>query len=306
MRKHPLHATASWYVTKRMHHSFRYSRQLHSMKAPRPDIVNSVVKELKSFREAGLSVLLQTARAVMLAHIQASAPELLEVRRGHEVFRCSDSFMRKFLRKEMGWSLRKATRAAQKVPANATEQCRDSFARQARAVNEYAIPAELRVNIDQTNIQLQSPSHLTYEQIGAKQVSLLGAEEKCAFTLLVGISASGVVLPFQAIWQGKTTRSCPSPTAYEAATAAQLGFRFEPSMTSTYWSTFPLMQKYVRDILVPYFNTQREELELPRTHRCLLQLDVWSVHRGTEFRTWLSDTYPWIIRDFVPAGCTGL
>ncbi|OJT12062.1 hypothetical protein TRAPUB_11400 [Trametes pubescens] len=241
--------------------------------AQRPDVVDAVISELKSFRAGGLSVLLPTARAVMLAHIQTSAPELLVEGPTGRTFHCSDSFMRKFLGKEMGWSLRKATRAAQKTP---------------------------------TNIQLQSPARLTYEKIGAKQVALLGAEEKRAFTVLVGVAASGAVLPFQSIWHGKSNRSCPSKDAAQRAEADELGFRFEPSKTSTYWSTFALMKSYVGDILVPYLEGQKMKLGLPPAQRSLLQLDVWVVHRGTEFRTWLTETHPAIIRDFVPAGCTGI
>ncbi|KAI0753046.1 hypothetical protein C8Q80DRAFT_1050465, partial [Daedaleopsis nitida] len=139
----------------------------------------------------------------MLGAIETFAPELLEpTGPSRQVFHCSNSFLRSFMTEELGWSLRKATRAAQKIPDDAVEQCRDSFARQARAIDEYQIPAALRVNIDQTNIHLQSPSHVTYEKIGSKQVPLLGMEEKRAFTVVVGVSASGELLPFQAIRQG--------------------------------------------------------------------------------------------------------
>lgn len=244
----------------------------------------------------------------MLAHIQTSAPELLVEGPTGRTFRCSDSFMRKFMSKELGWSLRKATRAAhwQKTPVDATAQCQASFARQARAISEYAIPAELRVNIDQTNIQLQSPARMTYEKIGAKQVALLGAEEKRAFTVLVGVSASGAVLPFQSIWHGKSNRSCPSSHAAQRGEADELGFRFEPSKTSTYWSTLALMKSYVDDILVPYLAAQKTKLGLPPAQRSLLQLDVWVVHRSAEFRAWLTKAHPAIVREFVPAGCTGI
>jgi len=37
-----------------------------------------------------------------------------------------------------------------------------------------------------------------------------GTEEKRAFTLVVGVSASDDVLPFQAIYKGKTSLSLPA------------------------------------------------------------------------------------------------
>ena len=41
------------------------------------------------------------------------------------------------------------------------------------------------------------------------------------------------------------------------------------------------------------------------SQECILQLDAWSVHRTT-YKEWIAKKYPWIIVDFIPAGCTGL
>ncbi|KDQ06013.1 hypothetical protein BOTBODRAFT_76572, partial [Botryobasidium botryosum FD-172 SS1] len=204
----------------------------------------------------------------------------------------------------LSWRVRAATRAVQKIPADAPQQCRVSLLRQARVTRDYGIPASCRVNIDQTNVVLQQGSGLTYAEVGSKQVAVIGQEEKRAFTIVVGASASGEALPFQAIWQGKSKRSLPVATARGQADAAQLGLQFDYSNTSTYWSTFELMKIYISGILVPYFLRQKALHSLPPDHPCILQLDAWSVHRGAELTGWLQDTYPWIFREFVPAGCT--
>ncbi|KIK77739.1 hypothetical protein PAXRUDRAFT_165845 [Paxillus rubicundulus Ve08.2h10] len=60
------------------------------------------------------------------------------------------------------------------------------------------------MNIDQTNVVLQPVTSSTYEEIGSKQVAIVRQEEKWVFTLVVGISAAGDLLPFQAIYQGKS------------------------------------------------------------------------------------------------------
>lgn len=83
---------------------------------------------------------------------------------------------------------------------------------------------------------------------------------------MVGISASGAVLLFQAIWHGKPNKSYPSSTAVDIFLAGELGFRFEPSKTATYWSTFPLMNNYVEQI-VPYFSANKERLGVPEAQR---------------------------------------
>ncbi|KAH7906237.1 hypothetical protein BJ138DRAFT_1105316 [Hygrophoropsis aurantiaca] len=87
------------------------------------------------------------------------------------------------------------------------------------------------VNIDQTNVVYQLAKTGTFEEIGSKQVSVIGQEEKCAFTLV--------------------------NTSSKFAEAANLGFKIEFSNTDTYWSTFELMCRYVIAILVPYWNRQK-------------------------------------------------
>lgn len=95
--------------------------------------------------------------------------------------------------------------AMQNIPTDTVEQSHCAFAQQVLVICDHGIPAALHVNFDQTNVLLQSSSHVTYEQTGGKQVSVLGVEEKRAFTLIVGVSTSGELLPFQVIWQGKTS-----------------------------------------------------------------------------------------------------
>ncbi|KAJ6605022.1 hypothetical protein B0H10DRAFT_1718306, partial [Mycena sp. CBHHK59/15] len=78
-----------------------------------------------------------------------------------------------------------------------------------------------------------------------------GQEEKHAFTLVPSISASGVLLPTQAVFVGKTTASCPSTSAKRYAEAVALGYQMEPSVTSAYWSNHHTMHLLVDGIIAP-------------------------------------------------------
>jgi hypothetical protein len=119
---------------------------------------------------------------------------------------------------------------------------------------------------------------------------------------VVGVSMSGDVLPFQAIYAGSTTRSLPTPDAPDYYKATKiLKFYFE-SGGSNHWSTLSTMKSYVQDILVPYYDQHRED----KNQTCIWQIDCWSVHRSKEFLHWMYNTYPWIRIHFVPANCTGL
>ncbi|KAF8599168.1 hypothetical protein BDV93DRAFT_449716 [Ceratobasidium sp. AG-I] len=221
-------------------------------------------------------------------------------------FRCSEVFTRRFLHKYLNWSIRKATRAAQKFPPNVNTVLLHAFLRFACVVRDEDIPACCIVNADQTQVVYNAGSHSTWNSSGERQVHVLGVEEKRAFTLLVAVSLSGDVLPFQAIYSGKTSRSLPESTALGFAAASTLGFSLDYSGTSTYWSTQATMRRFISDILAPYFLAQRQLHNLPATQRCILQVDCWSVHRSAEFRDWMAANYSWIILQYVPGGCTGL
>ena len=250
----------------------------------------------------------------MIGIIKAKAPQIFEVIVTQKVhgkylwdhFQCRDSFVMKFLRVEMKWSLRRATRPGKKTPNNIQQILTDTFLRFSWAISKFNIHAIFVVNSDQTMVYFSDNSKETYEVVGSKQVEIVGLDERRGFTLMVGISMSGKVLPFQAIFRGRSPASLPSPNSpgYNKATQ-ELKFQFEYSKTDNHWSTIDTMKSYVTGILVPYFESHRKQLKLPN-QICIWQIDCWSVHRSLEFRSWMTVTYPWIHIHFVPANCTGL
>ena len=214
--------------------------------------------------------------------------------------------MKKFLREEMKWSLRRATRPGKKTPDNIEQILTDATLRIVWTISEHGVPKPLLVNTDQTGVQYSAGGLATWAPIGSKQVEVIGKDEWRSFTLVVGISMSGEVLPFQAIYAGKTPASLPTSSApnYTKATE-ELRFCFENSGNDTYWSTIVTMQSYVTNILAPYFKSHCQRLKLP-DQLCVWQIDSWSVHRSLEFRSWMWKFYPWIRIHYIPANCIGL
>ena len=266
----------------------------------KPDLKKLVVDQLRSLRQTGVAVTIPTVHAVIIAFLQHHSPEMLEN------FKCSDSWVRKFVQNELQWCMRKPTKASQKVPIDAESQIELSFLRHVLTFRDAPIQhAAFRVNMDQTQVVYQMGGGLTFEVIGASQVPVLGLEEKRAFTLVVAVSGLGELLPFQAIFQGKTIQSLPKKNARGHAESDKLGFIFEYSGTGTYWSNLETMKTWVQKILVPYWRAKMVEFNIP-SQECLLQLDVWSVHRSREFKGWMKLEYPWILLEFVPGGCTGI
>ena len=246
--------------------------------------------------------------------ITAKAPTIFNVtvtRKVHgnyiwDHFQCRESFVKKFLKEEMGWSLRRATRPGKKTPENITQILTDAALRLVSTISQHNVSIFLIVNSDQTGVRYSAGAIETYAPTGSKQVEAVGKDEKRAFTLMVGISMSGEVLPFQVVYTGKTSGSLPTSDApnYTKATK-ELKFHFEYSGNDTYWSTMATMQSYVTNILAPYFESHRKQLNLPN-QLCIWQIDCWSVHQSLEFRSWMRKDYPWIRIHYIPANCTGL
>ena len=260
-----------------------------------------------ALRKGGAIISLITARAIIVAMILHIKPEIFDMTfKDGSHFRASESFVRRLLHGILGWSIRKATQAAQKRPKDWEDQCERSFFRMAYIVKEEDIPSELLANSDQTQIIYAPGNRMTWAETGSKQVSVVGMEEKRAFTLLVSVAADGTLLPFQAVYQGSTDQSLPKKNAPHYHDVTMAGMKFESSRTKTYWSNQETMQKFVNKILAPYFDATKARLGLPPDQKCLWLIDVWSVHRSDEFRGWMRKHHPRIIIVFVPGGCTGV
>lgn len=110
----------------------------------------------------------------------------------------------------------------------------------------------------------------------------------------------------QAVFFGKGTGSLARKNAPLYKEAERLKFQFLPSKSKTYWSTQETMRLLVDDIIAPYFDKKKKELDLPPEQHSIWRIDCWSVHRSEEFRTWMKASHPTIFIIYVPGGCTGL
>ena len=262
---------------------------------------------MKALRASSVALTLISIRGLLIAHLEHFVPDIFTLpSRDGSVFRCSDIFVRKFLKRALGWTMRRSTRAGQKTPTNADVILTNAFLRAAYVVKHEDIHSALIANSDQTQVTLQQGCNMTYAPTGSKQVVTVGSEEKRAITVLVTLTNDGVVLPFQTIYKGSTAGSRPSQNSRSMAEALGAGFLFESSKTSTYWSTQETMRNFVNTILSPYFENVKVKLGLPHQQCSLWFIDCWSVHRSDEFLSWMAVTHITIIVLFVPAGCTGL
>jgi hypothetical protein len=100
--------------------------------------------------------------------------------------------------------------------------------------------------------------------------------------------------------------SCPSPNAKYYKEAIKLGLTLKFLNTKTYWSTQQTMKELVNEVIEPYLEKKKNELNLPTTQCSIWKIDCWSVHKSEEFMGWMKKTHPTIIVIFIPGHCTGV
>lgn len=87
------------------------------LQAAYPDVVDAITKNLDQLQEAAAPITLVTVRGVVVATILKMAPEIFQKQsKDGSSFRCSDSYLRRWLHGTMLWSERRVTRAAHKLP----------------------------------------------------------------------------------------------------------------------------------------------------------------------------------------------
>src|ERR1700679_914383 len=105
------------------------------------------MKRLERLQDAAAPITLVTVRGIAVATILKLAPEIFEKQaKDGTSFRCSDSYLRQWLHGTLLWSERWAMRAAQKLPDDWEQLCKQAFLCIAYGIKEEDIPPQLLVN----------------------------------------------------------------------------------------------------------------------------------------------------------------
>lgn len=204
---------------------------------PYPELNKAIVLQLSDLREAGLGVNVCSATATIRSNMDRLVPDLFEEKN----FVLSQSFVTCYLKTELDWSYRVATNAAKKVSDDWERLRTDAILRISRVMEDFRVPPALVMNGDQTGVNLfPSSENKTYAKKGSKQVPILGKNDKRHITLMVTSSMDGKLLPFQAIFEGKTDGSPPGKN--EGKRAETMGMKFEPG-GDKHWANLDTTKK---------------------------------------------------------------
>ena len=108
---------------------------------------------------------------------------------------------------------------------------------------------------------------MTLEKEGFKRVAIAGKDDKWQITVILGCCMSGDALPFQLIYEGKTSRCLPSYSFPKG---------FDITCNPTHWSNETTMLRYLVKVVFSYVSQKREDLGMSADYPALLLFDNFS------------------------------
>jgi hypothetical protein len=267
------------------------------------ELEEDIITILKQHRDARKPLFASIIRGLIRSMIQKKAPHLLD-HQSKSGFNVSIPWTRDLVRTNLGWSFKKATGAARKLPNNWMEQGEKMTQRAAYLMKAHSIPPTMFVNTDQTGIHLVSfGGARTWTKKGSKHVLVHGMDDKRQITCLVSSSAAGNLLPFQLIFTGTTDRCLPPRNIGRQECEDE---SWHLTYSNNHWSNLQTCKDFVIHILEPYRQKQAKEMGLEKDAKLIWLLDCWSVHMSKDFTSWVKEKYPQILLIFVPANCTSV
>ena len=172
-----------------------------------------------------------------------------------------------------------------------------NFQRKIKAAqSKYSIPDDLIINFDQTPLSyVCSPNH-TLHQCGAKSVPLIGKGKTKQITGTFTVTKSGVFLPMQLIYQGKTARCLPRDIEFPDG--------FIACYTENHWSNEEKVIQLLEEVIFPFITSKRAEHELAADQRALLIFDMFKAHTTEKVLDLIEENSCEVV--FVPANMTHL
>ena len=116
------------------------------------------------------------------------------------------------------------------------------------------IPPELIINFDQTGLKYVPVGDWTMAKKGSKSVPIFGLGDKRQITAVFASTLSGMFLPPQLIYEGKTKACLPKVDFPQGG---------DIICTANHWANEESMKRYIKNIIVPYIEKTKKDMKLP-------------------------------------------
>ena len=253
------------------------------------DLDEKIQLYIKAARENGAAVSTRIVMSAAEGIVTKFARHRLASYGGH--IEITKTWARSLLRR-MGYTQRKGTKGIKHLPKD-FDQIQTNYLQKITDITTTDdIPDDLIINWDQTATNLLPGGNWTMEKRGKEQVPIHGMDDKRQITLLLSITKSGTLLPPQLLYAGKTPKCLP-PTKFPSD--------WDIFYSPNHWSNEDTMLHFLDNIIIPYINQRREELQTP-DQAALVIFDVYAAHRTDTLITKLQDNNIRYCK--VPAACT--
>ena len=249
--------------------------KLATKKRGRPKLLPEKVMEktvtlIKALRLKGAPANVNVINAVAKGIVIANDRTLLIEHGGYLSF--SKQWGRNILNEAAGTERRMLRRMAttSKVPIAPGLIREDKYTFQKKInglVKWHSIPPDLVLNFDQTPLSYITVGNTTLEFEDATSVPVKYKRKSNQITWTFTISASGMFLPMQLIYAGKTERCHPQGIKFPSG--------LDVTHSENHWSNEILARQHVTDVIMSYAKQQRKELGLSDDHKCLLIFNVF-------------------------------
>ena len=234
----------------------------------------------------GSNIVIGVARGILLKHNRSALKEF-----GGTV-QLSKGWAKQVLHR-MGFTKRRANSKAKVTPANFEEIKKTYIIEIKSVVAIEEIPPQLVINWDHTAIKIVPSSSWTMEKKGVKRIEIVAIDDKRQITAVLACTLDGTFLPIQLIFQGKTEKChphVPFPSDWHI------------THTDNHWSNESTTIDYLKNIIIPYVERTRKNLELDAKHPALAIFDVFKGQCTSDVLQILKDNN--ILYVTVPNNCT--
>ena len=128
---------------------------------------------------------------------------------------------------------------------------------------------------------------------GSKRVEIVGISDKRQITAVFCGTLAGEFLPPQLIYQGKTAACLPQH---------KFPSDWHVTCTPNHWSNEEKMKEYLKEVIIPYVEQKRKDLQLTSNHPALALFDVFKGQQTDDIAAILEENN--IIVVPIPANCT--
>ena len=219
---------------------------------------------LKKCYRVWLQIIHPVYSLLFLGVVKANKPDLLKEHGGH--LEQTEDWAR-HLMKSMEWVKRKGTTG--KVERSEKFLQEEKFSYQSeisRIILNRDIPLDLVLNLDQTPQSYVSSGMYTFCLKGPATVPIKGVDDKRQITATFTVSASGVFLSIQLIYQGETKRCLPK---------FKFPKEFHVTYTKNHWSNFEKCVELFKKVIFPYLQAKKKELGYPEEQYSLIIMDTF-------------------------------